>query len=207
MTNKRQRPKFKTVRRYGAGRLWGSSKETGLRKYQPGQHGPTIRVKLTTFGTQLKAKQMLKAYYGNVSEKQLSTYFRKATTKKGDTREHLIHFLESRLDAVVFRAKLASTVFASRQFINHGHIFVNGKKVNIPSYQVKVDDIISVNPKAKDLAIVKTAMENPDREECDYVVLNQEKQEALFSRLPHFDEVPFGAKMELSLVVEYYSKS
>ncbi|MBO7332393.1 MAG: 30S ribosomal protein S4 [Alphaproteobacteria bacterium] len=203
--SKRINAKYKIERRLGAS-LWGRAKSPfNKREYGPGQHGQH-HGKPTDYGVQLRAKQKLKGYYGNVSEKQLRRYYAEAIRRKGDTSENLIGLLESRLDALVYRMKFVPTVFAARQFVNHGHILVNGKRVDIPSYLVKVGDTIEVRQKSKELPLVIEAMASQERGIPDYVQVDEQKLCGTFMRVPALADVPYASQMEPNLVVEFYSR-
>lgn len=203
--SKRLAAKFKINRRLGVN-LWGRAKSpVNRREYGPGQHGQH-KGKPTDYGTQLLAKQKLKGYYGNVSEKQLRKYYAEAIRRTGDTSEHLIGLLECRLDAIVYRMKFVPSVFAARQFVNHGHIMVNGKRVNIPSYQVKEGDVISVREKSRQLASVLEAAASTEREVPEYMEVDQKACKGTFLRVPKLADVPYPVQMEPNLVVEFYSR-
>lgn len=203
--SKRIQAKYKINRRLGVN-LWGRPKSPiNVRDYPPGQHGQRRR-KPSDYGLQLMAKQKLKGYYGNVTEKQFRRYYKEAQRIAGDTSENLIGILETRLDAVVYRMKFVPTVFSSRQFINHGHIRVNGVKVNIPSYLVKEGDIISVREKSRQMPLVLLAMESSERELPDYLNVNASKMEGAFVRIPKLADVPYPVQMEPNLVIEFYSR-
>ncbi len=203
--SKRINAKGKIERRLGES-LWGRAKSPfNKREYGPGQHGMN-RGKPTDYGIQLRAKQKLKGYYGNVSEKSLVKYFKEALRRKGDTSENLVGILETRLDAIVYRMKFVPTVFASRQFISHGHILVNGKRVNIPSYLVKVGDEIEVAPKAKEMAMVLESIESSERDIPEYMSVDTKTLKGTFIRVPKLDEIPYACHMEPNLVVEFYSR-
>ena len=203
--SKRINAKYKIERRLGTS-LWGRAKSPfNKREYGPGQHGQA-HGKPTDYGVQLRAKQRLKGYYGNVSEKQLRKYYAEAIRRKGDSSENLVGILESRLDAVVYRMKFVPTVFAARQFVNHGHILVNGKKVNIPSYLVKVGDVIEVNGKAKDMAVVIEAMASAERNVPDYLTVDEKNMSGTMTRVPVLADIPYACQMEPNLVVEFYSR-
>ncbi|MCF6198544.1 MAG: 30S ribosomal protein S4 [Hyphomicrobiaceae bacterium] len=204
---KRIRAKYKIDRRMGEN-IWGRPKSPVNRKeYGPGQHGQSRRRgKLSDFGIQLRAKQKLKGYYGNITEKQFKRTYAAADGMKGDTSENLIGLLERRLDAVVYRAKFVPTVFASRQFVSHGHITVNGVRVNIPSYRCKEGDVIEIRQKSRDLAIVIEAAGSPERDIPDYLDVDHGKAKATFVRVPELAEVPYPVVMEPNLVVEFYSR-
>jgi small subunit ribosomal protein S4 len=204
--SKRNSAKHKIDRRMGQN-IWGRPKSpVNKREYGPGQHGQRRKQKLSDFGTQLKAKQKLKGYYANISERQFQRIYAAAARMKGDTSENLIGLLESRLDAVIYRAKLVPTPFAARQFISHGHIRVNGKKVNIPSYRCKVGDVIEVREKSKQLGLVLESVELAERDVPDYVEADHSKMTARYVRQPAFSDVPYPVIMEPNLVVEFYSR-
>ncbi|MEE2761605.1 MAG: 30S ribosomal protein S4 [Pseudomonadota bacterium] len=203
--SKRIRAKHKIDRRLRVN-LWGRPKSPfNTREYGPGLHGQRRR-KQSNYGTQLQAKQKLKGYYGNIGEKQFRRYYAEAVRLRGDTSENLIGILESRLDAVIYRMKFVPTVFAARQFINHGHIRVNGRRVNIPSYMVKERDQIEVKEKSRDLELVLEAVGSPERDVPDYVDVDHAKMRGTFVRMPQLGDVPYPVQMEPNLVVEYYSR-
>jgi len=203
---KRLKSKHKVDRRLKSN-LWGRPKSPfNSRAYPPGQHGQNKRGKPTDFGIQLQAKQKLKAYYGNINERQFRNIYRKALAKKGDTTENLIALLESRLDTVIYRAKFATTVFSARQIINHGHIRVNKKRVNISSYLVKDSDLVEVREKSKKLAFIDNSLQSKERDVPEYIQLDNDKKTAKLVRIPKFSEVPYPVIMEPSLVIEYYSR-
>ncbi len=203
---KRLESKYKIDRRMGEN-IWGRPKSpVNRREYGPGQHGQRRKGKLSDYGVQLKAKQKLRFYYGNISEKQFRAIYDTAIRMKGDSGAHMIGLLERRLDAVVFRAKFVPTVFASRQFINHGHVTVNGKKVNIPSYRLKVGDVIEVKDKSKQMNLVLEAQALTERDVPDYIEVDANKLTAKFARIPAISDVPYAVQMEPHLVVEYYSR-
>ena len=203
---KRLNSKHKVDRRLKAN-LWGRPKSPfNTRAYGPGQHGQTRSSKPSDYGIQLQAKQKLKAYYGNINERQFRNIYRKALSKKGDTTENLIALLESRLDTVIYRAKFAQTVFSARQMINHGHIKVNKKRVNIASYVVKDSDLIEIREKSKKLTFIDGALQSKEREVPEYIQLDDKNKTAKLIRVPKFAEVPFPVIMEPSLVIEYYSR-
>ena len=203
MSGKRLQAKHKIDRRLGEN-LWGRPKSpVNKRQTGPGMHGAR-RGNPTDYGIQLRAKQKLKSYYGNIGERQFRKYYQEASRLRGDTGQNLIGLLERRLDAVVYRAKFVATVFAARQFINHGHITVNGKRVNIPSYLVKEGDVVEIKEKSRQLAIVITAQQLAEREVPEYVTVDGYK--ATFLRTPKLDEVPYAVQMEPHLVVEFYSR-
>ena len=203
---KRLESKYKVNRRLGVN-LWGRAKSPiNKREYGPGQHGQRRKQKPTDFSVQLMAKQKLKFYYGNISEKQFRKYYEEAVRRKGDTSENLIELLERRLDAVVYRLKFALTPFASRQFINHGHIHVNGKRVNIPSFLVKDGDAIEVREKSKQLAVVLDATQSIERDVPEYLEVDHRAMKGRFGRAPKLTDVPYPVQMEPNLVVEFYSR-
>jgi small subunit ribosomal protein S4 len=203
--SKRQSAKYKIDRRMGEN-LWGRPKSPiNARSYGPGQHGQRRKSKISDFGLQLRAKQKLKGYYGNLTEKQFSRIYEEAARRKGNTSENLIALLESRLDAIVYRAKFVPTPFAARQFVNHGHILVNGKRVNIPSYRVKVGDVVQVREKSRNMALVLEALQLAERETPDYLEIDTKGMTAKYLRMPELAEVPYPVKMEPNLVVEFYA--
>ena len=203
---KRLTSKHKVDRRLKVN-LWGRPKSPfNSRNYPPGQHGKSKRGRPSDYGIQLEAKQKMKFYYGNMNERQFRNIYLKAIQKKGNTSENLVGFLESRLDTIIYRAKFATTVFASRQLINHGHIVVNGKKVNIPSYSVKTKDVIEVKNKSKDMAFIAGSLVNKEREVPDYIQMDEKNKKAKLIRIPKFSEIPYPAMMEPNLVIEYYSR-
>ena len=203
---KRHESKHKVDRRLRVN-LWGRPKSPfNSRNYPPGQHGKSKRGKPSDYGIQLEAKQKMKFYYGNMNERQFRNIYRKAIQKKGNTTENLVSFLESRLDTVIYRAKFAPTVFSARQLINHGHIKVNGKKVNIPSYKVKAEDSIEVKDKSKDIANIIGSLASKEREVPEYIQLDEKNKKAKLVRIPKFSEVPYPTIMEPNLVIEYYSR-
>ena len=203
---KRLESKHKVDRRLKVN-LWGRPKSPfNSRNYPPGQHGKSKRGKTSDYGIQLEAKQKMKFYYGNMNERQFRNVYRKARNKKGNTSENLIGFLERRLDTVIYRAKFATTVFAARQLINHGHIRVNGKKVNIPSYLVNEEDSIEIKDKSKELTIIVGSLISKEREVPDYIQMDEKNKKAKFIRVPKFSEVPYPTIMEPNLVIEYYSR-
>ena len=187
--------------------LWGRPKSPfNSRNYPPGQHGKTLKGKRSDYGTQLEAKQKLKFYYGNMNERQFRNVYRKALRKKGNTTENLIGLLERRLDTIIYRAKFATTVFSARQLINHGHIKINGRKVNIASYLVSEKDKIEIKDKSKELIILAGAITNKEREIPDYIQTDEKNKTAKLIRVPKFSEVPYPTIMEPNLVIEYYSR-
>jgi small subunit ribosomal protein S4 len=203
---KRSEAKYKIDRRMGQN-IWGRPKSpVNRREYGPGQHGQRRKGKLSDFGVQLRAKQKLKGYYANISERQFHGVYVEAGRLKGDTGENLIGLLERRLDTVVYRAKFSATMFAARQFINHGHIKVNGRRVNVASYQLKVGDTVEVKESSKQLVSVLEAAQLPERDVPDYLEVDHSKMTAKFSRVPGLSDVPFPVQMEPHLIVEFYSR-
>ncbi len=203
---KRAEAKYKIDRRLGQN-IWGRPKSpVNRREYGPGQHGQRRKGKPTDFGTQLKAKQKMKGYYGNISEKQFRKYYAEAIRQKGDSSQNLVGLLERRLDAVVYRCKFVPTVFAARQFVNHGHVRVNGRRVNIPSYQVKVGDAIEVKEASKQMLVVLEAVQLAERDVPDYYEIDHTKMTAKMTRVPGLTEVPYPVHMEPNLVIEFYSR-
>jgi small subunit ribosomal protein S4 len=204
--SKRIAAKHKIDRRLGQN-IWGRPKSpVNRREYGPGQHGQRRKGKLSDFGTQLRAKQKLKGYYGSITEKQFNRTYQEAIRLKGDSAENLIGLLERRLDAVVYRAKFVPTVFAARQFVNHGHVRVNGRRVNIPSYKVKVGDMIEVKESSKQLELVVVAAQLAERDVPDYIEVDHSKMTAKFARVPGLADVPYPVQMEPNLIIEFYSR-
>ncbi len=204
---KRLAAKYKIDRRMGEN-IWGRPKSpVNKREYGPGQHGQRRKNKLSDFGTQLRAKQKLKGYYGNITEKQFRRIYADAARVVGDTGENLVGLLERRLDAVVYRAKFVATVFAARQFVNHGHVLVNGRSVNIASYRVKEGDVIEVRQKSKQMVVVMEAIALAERDVPDYLEVDHSKLTATFVRQPTLADVPYPVVMEPNLVVEFYAKN
>src|ERR1700738_4455846 len=203
---KRSEAKYKIDRRLGQN-IWGRPKSpVNRREYGPGQHGQRRKGKLSDFGVQLRAKQKLKGYYANISERQFHGVYVEAGRMKGDTGENLIGLLERRLDTVVYRAKFVPTVFAARQFINHGHIKVNGRRVNIASYKVKVGDLVEVKESSKQLTVVLEAIQLAERDVPDSLEVDHSKLTAKYARIPALSDVPFPVQMEPHLIVEFYSR-
>ena len=203
--SKRQSSKYKINRRLGVN-LWGRPKSPiNSRDYGPGQHGQR-RKKPSDYGLQLMAKQKLKGYYGNISEKQFRKYYHEAQRRRGDTSENLIGILERRLDAVVYRMKFVPTVFSARQSINHGHIKVNGTRVNIPSFMVKEGDVIEIREKSRQIPMVLLATESTERDVPEYIEVNHQRMTGSFIRQPKLEDVPYPVQMEPNLVIEFYSR-
>ncbi|MEM6414454.1 MAG: 30S ribosomal protein S4 [Pseudomonadota bacterium] len=203
--SKRISAKYKLDRRVGEN-VWGRPKSPfNKREYGPGMHGQRRKSKLSDFGMQLMAKQKLKGYYGSISEKQFSKTYDEAVRRKGNTAENLIGLLESRLDAIVYRSKFVPTVFAARQFVNHGHVKVNGIRTNIPSFRCKPGDVVEVKEKSRNMALVLEALQSPERDIPEYIDVDPKKMTATYIRIPEFAEVPYPCTMEPNLVIEYYS--
>jgi len=203
--SKRHSAKYKLDRRMGEN-VWGRPKSPiNTRAYGPGQHGQRRKSKVSDFGLQLRAKQKLKGYYGNITEKQFVRIYQDAAKRKGNTSENLIALLESRLDAVVYRAKFVPTPFAARQFVNHGHVLVNGKRVNIPSFRVKPGDVVSVRERSRNMALVLEALQSAERDTPEYITMDGKAMSATFVRIPELAEVPYPVKMEPNLVIEFYA--
>ncbi len=203
--SKRHSAKYKLDRRMGEN-IWGRPKSPiNKRQYGPGQHGQRRKSKVSDFGLQLRAKQKLKGYYGNLTEKQFRKTYDEAARRKGNTSENLISLLEARLDAIVYRAKFVPTPFAARQFVNHGHVLVNGKRVNIASYRCSAGDVIQVRERSRNMALVLEALQSAERETPDYLELDAKHQSVKFIRAPELAEVPYPVKMEPNLVVEFYA--
>ncbi len=203
---KRVAQKHKIDRRLSVN-LWGRPKSPfNLRKYRPGQHGQKHTGKLSDYGVQLNAKQKLKGYYGNLNERQFRNCYKEAIRQKGDSGENLIAILERRLDTIVYRSKFVPTVFAARQFINHGHVKVNGKRVNIASCLLKEGDVVEVKDKSKEMALVVESMKSQERDIPGYITVDEKKCSSTFLRTPQFAEVPYATQMDPKLVIEYYSR-
>jgi small subunit ribosomal protein S4 len=204
--SKRSEAKHKIDRRLGVN-LWGRAKSpaNNNRDYGPGQHGQR-RKKPTDFGTQLMAKQRLKGYYGSIGERQFRRLYEEASRRKGDTGEHLVGLLERRLETIIYRAKFVPTVFAARQFVNHGHVKVNGKRMNIGSYQVKETDVIEVRERSRDMELVLGAIQSNERDVPQYLDVDHKKMAAKLIRVPQLADIPYPVSMEPHLVVEFYSR-
>jgi len=206
MSGKRVASKHKIDRRLACN-LWGRAKSPyNIRQKGPGMHGGERRGKMSDYGLQLFAKQKLKGYYGNIGEKQFRRYFKEADRLRGDTGQNLIGLLERRLDAVIYRASFVPTVFAARQLVNHKHVTVNGKVVNIPSYQVKLGDVIEVKEASRMIPMVISAVQTPEREIPEYVDVDIKSMKATFLRIPALEDVPYPVQMEPNLIVEFYSR-
>ena len=203
--SRRHSAKYKIDRRVGEN-IWGRPKSPfNKRAYKPGQHGQNRRNKVSDFGMQLMAKQKLKGYYGDITEKQFSKIYEDAAKMKGNSAENLIGILESRLDTIVYRAKFVPTIFAARQFVNHGHVTVNGKRCNIGSARLKAGDVVQVREKSRNLALVLEALGSGERDIPDYVEVDPKAMTAEFKRIPVLSDVPYPVKMEPAQVVEFYS--
>ena len=203
---KRIKAKHKIDRRLGEN-IWGRPKSPlNKRESRPGQHGERRGGKLSDYGQQLRAKQKLKGYYGSISERQFNRIYQEARRFKGSTSEGMIGLLERRLDAVVYRAKFVPTVFAARQFVSHGHVTVNGRRVNIPSYRCRVNDVIQVTEKARQMPLVLEAIKSAERDVPDYIDADHNAMTAKLVRVPALSDVPFPVVMEPNLVVEFYSR-
>ena len=204
--SKRSSVKHKLDRRMGEN-IWGRPKSpVNRREYGPGQHGQRRKGKLSDFGVQLRAKQKLKGYYANISERQFRKIYAEAVRMRGDTGAHLIGLLERRLDSVVYRAKFVPTVFAARQFVSHGHVKVNGKRVTVPSMRLSVGDVVEVRDRSKEMLLVLEGKQSTERDLPDYIEVDHSKMTAKLARIPALGEVPFPVQMEPNLVVEFYSR-
>jgi small subunit ribosomal protein S4 len=204
--SKRRNRKYGISRRLGVN-LWGRAKDpVNAKNFPPGQHGVTGSRKRTDFGVQLSAKQKLKRYYGDITEKQFRRIYQEAARRKGDTGENLIGLLESRLDAIIYRANIVPTIFAARQFVNHGHVLVDGKRVNIASYRVKPGQVVQVRERSRQLTIVLESLQTKERSVPEYLELNQSDLSIKYSRMPALGDVPYPVVMEPNLVVEFYSR-
>jgi small subunit ribosomal protein S4 len=203
---KRLNAKKKISRKLGAS-LWGQAKDPFVkRNYKPGQHGAASRTRSTDYGLQLKAKQRLKFYYGNISEKQFRNWFELAYKTKGDVSENFISMLESRLDTIIYRANFVPSVFAARQFVNHKHVMVNGKTVNISSYRLKIGDVVQVRQKSRDLTIVMESLQKKERDIPVYLDLNADDRSIKLLSRPAFADVPYPVEMQPHLITEFYSR-
>ena len=202
---KRVPAKSKICRRLGVN-LWGRARNPIVKRdYPPGEHGSKRR-KISGYGQQLAATQKLKGYYGNITEKQFHKLYEEASRRRGDTAENMIGLLERRLDTVVYRLNFVPTPFAARQFVNHGHVRVNGRRVNIPSYLVREGDVIEVKDRSKDLAFVLGTVQQPERDVPDYLSVDYKALKGTLVRTPKLADVPYPVQMEPNLVVEYYSR-
>ncbi|KCZ94560.1 30S ribosomal protein S4 [Hyphomonas johnsonii] len=203
--SRRHSAKYKIDRRVGEN-IWGRPKSpVNKRNYKPGQHGQNRRSKVSDFGMQLMAKQKLKGYYGDITEKQFSRVYVEASRMKGNAAENLIGLLESRLEAFVYRAKFVPTIFAARQFVNHGHVTVNGRRCNIGSARLKPGDVVQIREKSRNIALVLEALGSPERDLPEYVDVDPKAMSATFVRVPELADVPYPVQMEPAQVVEFYS--
>jgi len=203
---KRLESKYKISRRLGVN-LWGRAKDPVNKKnFPPGQHGMSAKRKTSDYGLQLKEKQKLRGYYGNITERQFRSVYAQAVRMKGDTAENLIGLLESRLDAVVYRMNFVPTVFSARQFVSHGHVKVNGRTVNVASYHVKQGDVVELSEKVKENVVVLQAVKTPERDVPSYMDVDGKSLKGTFLKVPALDEVPYPVVMEPNLVVEFYSR-
>ena len=204
---KRHNAKYKIDRRLGVN-LWGRPKSPfNRRNSKPGQHGiQGQRKKLSDYGNQLFAKQKMKFYYGDLTERQFRNIFKKASNTKGDTSQILIELLERRLDATVYRMKFVPTIFAARQLVNHGHVKVNGKRVNIPSFSVSDGDEISIKDKSKEINLIVESISSQEREIPEYLEVDVKELKGRVLRAPLIHDVPYPVTMEPNLVIEYYSR-
>ena len=204
--SKRVQAKHKLDRRMGEN-IWGRPKSpVNRREYGPGQHGQRRKGKLSDFGVQLRAKQKLRGYYANISERQFRKIYHDATRVRGDTGAILIGLLERRLDAFIYRAKFVPTVFSARQVVSHGHVLVNGKRVTIPSFRIKVGDVVELKESSREMIIVLEAVQSSEREVPDYIEVDHKKMSAKMVRVPVLSEVPYPVQMEPHLVIEFYSR-
>ena len=203
---KRAKAKYKLDRRMGEN-IWGRPKSpVNKRSYGPGQHGQRRAKKLSDYGTQLQAKQKLKGYYGNITERQFRKYYQNAARRPGDTGENMIGLLETRLDTLVYRAKFVPTPFAARQLVSHGHVRVNGRRVTIASYQVTGKELVELTPKARDMALVLEASKSAERDTPDFLEVDHGKMTVKLLRVPKLADVPYAVQMEPHLIVEFYSR-
>ena len=203
--SKRQQSKHKIDRRLNVN-LWGRAKNPIVKRdYPPGEHGSKRR-KISGYGQQLAAKQKLRGYYGNISERQFRRLYQEASRLRGDTAENMIGLLERRLDMIIYRLNFVPTIFAARQFVNHGHVLVNGKRVNIPSFTVREGDAVEVREKSKTMTMVLGAVQQPERDVPDYLAVDYKDLKGTFVRTPKLADVPYPVQMEPNLVVEYYSR-
>ena len=202
---KRVQAKNKICRRLGVN-LWGRAKNPIVKRdYPPGEHGSKRR-KISGYGQQLAAKQKLRGYYGNITERQFRRVYQEAARRRGDTAEHMVGLLERRLDTVVYRLNFVPTVFAARQFVNHGHVSVNGRRVTIPSYLLREGDVVEVREKSKNLALVLGTIQQPERDVPDYLSVDFKALKGSLVREPKLADVPYPVQMEPNLVIEYYSR-
>jgi small subunit ribosomal protein S4 len=202
---KRVQAKNKICRRLGVN-LWGRPKNPIVRRdYPPGEHGSKRR-KTSGYGQQLAAKQKLRGYYGNMTEKQFRRVYQEAIRRRGDTAENMIGLLERRLDILVYRLNFVPTVFAARQFINHGHVLINGRRVDIPSYVCREGDVVEVKESSRQLPMVLATVQHPEKDVPDYLSVDYRALKGTFVRTPKLADVPYPVQMEPNLVIEYYSR-
>jgi small subunit ribosomal protein S4 len=198
--------KYKVSRRLGVS-IWGDGKDpVNKRNYKPGQHGQNTMVKTSDYGLHLRAKQRLKSHYGRINEKQFRNIFKEASRRKGNTGENFIGLLESRLDAAIYRITVASSIFAARQMVSHGHVLVNGKRVNIPSYTLKINDKIEIKQASRQLPVIAESIAKGERSVPDYFSFDKDRLEATYLRMPQSSDVPFPFEPEVNFIVEFYSK-
>lgn len=198
--------KHKLGRKFSAN-LWGNAKDTFAKhNSRPGQHGSAPKGRISDYGLQLRAKQRLKFSYGRIPEKQFLNTFKAAEKLKGNTKENFIALLESRLDTVVYRANFAPTPFAGRQLVSHKHVLVNGEIVNIPSYRLKIGDIVQVREKSRGVAMIMESLQNLVRDVPPYLALDKEAFSIKLVSKPLFEEVPYASNIEPHLVTEFYSR-
>jgi len=201
---KRHEAKYKIDRRMGQN-VWGRPKSPiNHREYGPGQHGQRRKGKLSDYGVQLRAKQKLRGYYGNVSERQFRSIYAEARRLKGDTGAHMIGLLERRLDAMIYRAKFVPTVFAARQFVSHGHISVNGRRGPVPSYRLRLNDVVEVREKSRSMIVVRHNIDTIDRSVPPWLEKSGEGLVATVRDLPLREHI--AVPVRESLIVELYSK-
>ncbi|MDD2840283.1 MAG: 30S ribosomal protein S4 [Rickettsiales bacterium] len=201
---KRINAKKKISRSLGVN-LWGRANDTFVkRNYRPGQHG-TAPKRDTNHSIHLRAKQKVRKYY-DIKESQFRTIFDNAKRLKGNTEEIFAGLLESRLASIVYRANFAPTVYAARQLVNHKHILVNGKPINIASYQVKVGDVISLSEGAKKITLINEALEHMERDIPTYLELNANEKTVKFLNKPAFSDIPYPFDAEFNMIVEFYSR-
>lgn len=184
--------------------LCGSPKCPALKRpYPPGQHGKDGRRRVSEYGKQILEKQKLKFIYG-VQERQLRRYLEMARKARGRTGERLLQLLESRLDNIVYRLGFAASLPAARQLVSHGHIEVNGKKVDIPSYIVEVGDVVAVREKSRNLDPVVQSIESRAGNVPDYLSLDAEARRGVLLRVPSKEEIP--VPVDDNLIIEFYAR-
>lgn len=202
---KRKQSRHRDSRRLGVN-LWGGKSSVEKRNYPPGMHGTKGYGRSTDYGVQMKAKQQLKKYYGDVTEKQFHGIYKKSVRLKGNTESNLIGLLESRLDAIVYRAGFVPTIFAARQFVNHYHVLVDGHPVNIPSYSVKEGSVVTVQENSRTIAMVSESVKLSEGKAPNYIEISDNGYSAKFVKQPELSEVPYPVNMQPRLVIEYYSR-